>query len=194
MKNAYQFQRCLLICFGATLLLTALRSSTANACSPVMAEPYDESAATDAAPPPVTITNIDIDLGKNFGESGPGDCSELGNVIISLEPPDGALLDEDFGAKINLISGDLYPLVDTRTLEDFVFPIENNEVFFAFTGDKDYVDITVTAQTVNRLGDLGPESESRSAKAEAGCGCNTIGTTPIADSSIWVLLLIALGL
>jgi hypothetical protein len=163
--------------FGSVFVvaLVAGNGSEARACS-VAPDPALEnfSPQSDEAPPGVDIAQISTTLGRNYGGSGPGDCSELGTVDIALTPTDGASLDDRFGARLTITAGKLpatfVPDLTTRNL-----PIRQNRVRLLVTDrENSTLAFSVTVQLVNASGQLGPISPMMS--AEDSSGCTTTGT------------------
>lgn len=137
--------------FGA--LIFALASPPAWPCKVAPASGYDSSAGSSETPPAVRITNVAVTLGKNYGGPGPGDCSQLGKVVITLQADDGAVLDGRFGAKL-LVSAGAHPATAIN-LETWVAPIKDNQVVVTISDDKPTVDFAVAVRAVNAEGDVG---------------------------------------
>lgn len=125
-------------------------------------------AGSSEAPPALSIAGVSARLGAGYGGPGIGDCGQLGTLELALQTPDGAVLDDRFGAKLTVVAGSI-PLAagDISTL---IAPIKNNKVTLTI-GDNtsSTVDFTVAVQAVNALGALGEPSAEVHHRQTAGC-------------------------
>jgi hypothetical protein len=194
-------RRVLLLALSLAAAL-ALEARPALACKIGAAKPYDAAAGSSDEPPPVEIEQISTSLGSHYGGDGPGDCSHLGKVEITLAGPDGSPLygsplDGKFGARITVLAGRLpVALID---LNSWIAPIEGNKIALTIVDDHPSADFTISVRTVNAAGRMGPESSALRGSAESGSteragGCSVVPRARPAPLS-WLLLAIApLGL
>jgi len=157
-------------------LLIVLAGGSALACKIGMPPAYDASAGTSEQPPSTALSSVKASLGRNFGGPGPGDCSQLGMLELTLTPADGSTLDGRFGAKLIVTKGELpIALADLST---WVAPIQNNKVKLNLIGSRPTVDFTVSVQLVNATGPVGEPTAA--VRETASAGCSVTGAFPIA--------------
>lgn len=171
-RNATSYKIALAIS-AVMLLWPVMLSPPASACSPAGPSLYNVAQGAADPPPKISIRDIKVKLGCRYGGPGPGDCSELGRVILSLSTPDGKALDGLFGVRINVLSGRI-PVVRADAIDGMDLAVENNQVRIVIADTRDYVKFQIRVQAVNKRGARGPLSETRSVYVKNSCirvGC-----------------------